>query len=100
MKVNFNAKLNDLHGQPMHFAENGKAVPMLLKHAAVEALLGQSNSLPDGEAKFKAYQMAERIMNAKGAVDMTPEDVTELKTKIGTQWGANVVGPSYKLLNG
>lgn len=100
MKVNFNAVLNSLNGTPHQWQEDGKTIPMQLKHIAVEALMGQSNSLPDGESKFAAFELAERIHKAKAPIDMTPDAVAELKKKIGTQFGANIVGPAFKALNG
>jgi hypothetical protein len=100
MKVNFNTPLLMLNGTPIQWADGDKLVGMQLKHAAIEALMSQSNSLPDGDQKFAAYQLAERIFKAKAPLDMTPEDVTSLKQKIGTQFGAHVVGPAFKALNG
>ncbi len=99
MKINFSTVLNDLNDNPLQFAEGGTLRPMELRDSAIEALMSTSNSLPDGEAKFKVYELAKRLHEG-GDIDLKPEEAALLKEKIGVAYGANVVGPSYELLNG
>lgn len=99
MKVNFDTELNALNGKPIQYADDGKVRGMQLRDAAVDALINQSNSLPDGEQKFRVFELCERIHKG-GEVEITPEEASEIKAKIGQAWGANIVGPAYRLLNG
>lgn len=99
MKINFSAVLCLLNGDAIQYQDRGDVRPMELRDASIEALMSTSNSLPDGETKFRAYQLASRLQ-VGGEVDLTPEEAVTIREKIGVAYGANVVGPAYLLLNG
>jgi hypothetical protein len=73
-----------------------------LKDAAIEALLatfGEADARTTGTEKFKRYNLAQKV-HAGGEVDLTPEEVSLIKERVGTGYNAAVVGAAYLLLNG
>jgi hypothetical protein len=99
MNIDFSAPLLDLNGRPIRYSDAGEQRDMQLRDACVDALMSTSGSLADGKAKFAVFELAERI-NKGGVSEVSPEEATLLKEKIGVAWTANVVGPAYRLLNG
>jgi hypothetical protein len=97
MKVNFDSKLLHLDGQVL----KNRDADFTLKSAAIEALMNiaESDRTAKGEDKFKRYELAVKV-NAGGEVEITPEEATLLKQRIGEVYGPAVIGPAYKLLNG
>lgn len=97
MKINFNTVLTHIDGEPL----KNKGKELTLKAASVEALMMilESDRSATGEAKFKCYELAAKV-HGGDEVEITPEDATLLKKRIGEAYGAAVVGPAYKLLNG
>lgn len=97
MIVNFDSNLPDLNGKPL--PKNDKeALP--LKDVCIEALMAMvMEERVNGETKFKRYELALKI-NKGGEIDVTPEEATMLKERIGTMFGPAVVGPAFKILNG
>jgi hypothetical protein len=97
MKVNFSAPLVGLDGKAL---QEGNAPPLTLGKACEMALVAatpQSQS-ETGEEKYKAWKLAQRV--ASGEHDISPEDASYLKLKIGHFFTTAVVGPAYDLLNG
>lgn len=103
MLINFNAAIVNIDGTPRTTMGKLDKVPrpVLLKDIVIPALLNRldGEGHTSGEEKFKHYQLAERII-AGGQVDLTPEEVVLVKERVGLGYGADVVGPAYKLLNG
>ena len=100
MKINFDSKLMGLDGKALVFIEGDTRRDMLLKDAAVEALMLQlvhENS--SGEEKLRRYELARKIYDG-GELDLTPEDVSLIKQRIGAGYSVAVVGSAFTLLNG
>lgn len=97
MKRNFSAVLKTIEGAPI--AKNGK--PFTLLNVAIEALLAAFDDEVSlsGEQKLARYNLALRIQNSDGVVEMTVEEVAQLKMLIGKAFAPLVVGQSYLLLD-
>lgn len=99
MKIDFSVPLKNLAGAPLLVRDGDQDVNMTLATAAVEALLAPGQQNEAGEQKFRAYQLAQRLYKA-GEVDISPEEASYLKEKIGAHYVPAVVGPCFVLLNG
>lgn len=96
MLRNFDQTMKDLEGKPIK-DENEKEIT--LKSIAVGALMA---SYPDeqnlsGEEKFKRYNLAVKI-NKGGEIEVSAEDISDLKKLIGKGFSVLAVGSAYKLL--
>jgi hypothetical protein len=100
MKVNFNLQLCDLNGQPYRKNDVEKTA-MTLKDATQEALFSilEADRNDSGAAKYARFQIAQKV-HGGGEVDLTPEEIAVIKARIGDAFGAAVVGPAFKILNG
>lgn len=108
MKVPITTVLHDIEGIPLRDAKvtdsEGKVLraerDFTLRKACTEALqaMNLSGDTPDGEERFKRYQLAIRIM-AEDEPDLSSEDITKLKRLIGLSFGTIVVGRAYELLD-
>ena len=101
MKIDFSTKINTIHGTPFQVPNGeGGTRDMELKDVCVEALYTPNPQSPDsGAEKFRLHQLAVKLHRG-GEIEISPEDVALVKDKIGTLYGANVVGPAYEILNG
>lgn len=96
MKINFDTTLKHIDGQDL---TDEKKKPIALKAVCIEALMQiVPNEHTSGTVKFERYQLAKKVNG--GEVEITPEEVTMLKERIGVVYGVAVVGPAYTLLNG
>lgn len=98
MKIDFSTVLQTLTGVAFQIKETDKERDMTLADASVEALLAPSQD-ETGQQKFEAYQLAAKV-NKAAEVELTPEEVAAIKSKIGAAYGPAVVGPAFTLLNG
>jgi hypothetical protein len=100
MKIDFGSVLKTLWGDPIQTSEGNDKRPMLLRDAAITALM-QPMEHEDGVSKFKCFNLAKRIHDqVEGELELEPAEAEFIKTRIGQSYGANVVGPSFVLLNG
>ena len=98
MKVDVDKMIEGLDGNGIPKDEKGE--PTLLKDVCVAALVSELPSdreKADGAEKFKRYILAGKI-NKGGVVELTADEVTMLKDRIGKGYGALVVGPAWTLL--
>jgi hypothetical protein len=71
MKVNLNKQFVDFNGNP---------VPESISDAIAKNLFfGNGVSADNADAKYAAYKLCSKIMNASGAVDLTAEELVLIK---------------------
>lgn len=102
MKVNFSQILNNINGKPLkHRDEEGNEGDLKLSDVCTNALmsLAEQDKNENGVKKFKRYQLATKI-HKQDEVEVTAEEVSLLKEKIGSLYGPAVIGPCYELLEG
>ena len=94
MKVNFSQVLLDLEGNALK--DGGKDVT--LGAMAAQALLAADPNTPEsGEEKARAYDVATKVYRG-GEVELSVEDVSLTKKKIGQHMTAIVVGQAFRML--
>lgn len=100
MKINVDQTIKNLEGEV--FKENDGITDMTLKKVLVRALVLQhpSDDKQTGDEKFALYQLASKITNAAGDLDVKPEDIISLKKRVGLMYSTAMVGPVYEILNG
>jgi len=84
MKVNFTKQLKDLSGNPIvEQYEEGKKNNVTLAFVCSAALLqGGEQEKMSWEEKLQRYELASKIRQAKGAIDVPAEDVTIIKKSL------------------
>jgi hypothetical protein len=101
MKRDFSAVLNNLEGEPF---KDDKGAELTLKKISVDAIgmpLKEDEQL-SGEAKFKLYDLASRIVTftkAAQPTELSAEEISTLKARIAKVYGILAVGPAFKLLD-
>lgn len=107
MKVDFTPKLVSITGESLEVMEKRgtkeKLVQMTLGSACSEAMLGMGpdDAKETGKSKFERWEIASKIVKAeksKKAIEMTVEDISQIKKRIGQMFGPLVVGPVYTVL--
>ncbi len=104
MKVDVTQTLTALSGEAVRepAAEDGeKGKEFTLRAACVNALMAvmeKDNNL-SGEDKLKSFELAKRIQNDPEP-DLTPEELTKIKDRVGKAYGPVIVGPVFTILNG
>ena len=102
MKIDFTVIMRELDtGAPIPDAQastKDKNVPLTLKAVAYRALLAQFQDEPaDGERSYRRYKVASKILDAEDPteVELTTEEVADLKKLIGKGWSPVVVGCAW-----
>lgn len=96
MLINLKSVITNLVGSP--FPESAvSSSPMTVKSAIVFVLV---NSIPgenlSGDEKFKLYQLAVKVHSEEDSVDLSVEDVSLIKNRIGTMFlSPEVIGDLY-----
>jgi len=107
MNINFKEMLLTLKGEPLEKLVKKETdevpvpVALSLGEACADALLGMTDSdrKESGTDKFKRWQLASKILEAE-KIELTAEDVTLIKDRVGKVYGPISVGPIYNLLEG
>lgn len=82
-------------------SQNKDEGALTLRYACVEALLFVPDpSRVPGEEQVKRFQMALKIQDAKGEVELEAEDITLLKKLCATRFGPTITGQVRMLLEG
>lgn len=98
MKINFAQEFKTFGGETLKDAEGNV---FNLKGVCATVLLGQQqNEKATGEEKMKRYELAKKIWDGDGVVDVKAEDITTLKKLIGESYLPLVVGQAYQMLEG
>ena len=96
MKVNFSAEITDLRGNPVKDGDENLTLGAVACSAML-AVMSTDQNLPSAE-KVRMFRLAQKAADG-GEVEVTAEDVVLLKDRIGTLYGALIVGRVYDLVN-
>lgn len=107
MKIDFNQELKAIDGETLLRTKRNRTtnameeVPATFQWAAVEALLTvqQNENNISGEDKAKRYDLALKIQEAKGPLDLPVEDVAFLKKLCDAHFTPLIVGQTRRLLD-
>ncbi len=77
-----------------------KTEPLTIRTVIGNALMQQvdGDANDTGEVKVKRWQLAQKVYGPD-EIELTAEDVTMAKDRIGKMYGAIVVGPAFSLLD-
>lgn len=117
MKIDFNKKFTELDGTiipesppTMEKNDNGEMVekkypPFTLRKACTNVLVmrqaderGREKQLT-GKEKVERYELAKKIHNSTGLVDLEAEEIALLKKLIGEIYPPITVGQSFEILD-
>lgn len=100
MKIDVNQTLKTMNGQVMKDDDGtGQIVDATLRMAMVNAILSPIEK-ESGMDKVKKFNLAKKIHDAESEVDLTVEEVSLIKERIGEVFPAIIVGQVFDLLEG
>jgi len=77
---------------------DGKVKIFPLKDAIVNAVLAPVKHDEKGVDKVKKYELAKKVQIADGNVELTIEDITLIKERVGEVYPPLIVGQVFELL--
>ena len=101
MKIDLNVKINNLRGIAIKLEIDGILVDCTLLDVCVEALLClfESERNEAGKSKYKRWKLAENLMKSvSGIVELTVEELAQIKERVGKRYGPAIIGPAYAML--
>jgi hypothetical protein len=102
VKVDFDAVIKDMDGVPIPDARRTEGEPrvLTLKAVCVNGLLAtETDKNVSGQEKLRRFNLAQRV-NAGGEQNLSAEDVTLIKDRVGAFYVTLVVGRAFALLDG
>ena len=102
MIINFARVLKTVYGHPIKEKGEAGEFPFTLGSACVAALVYPYPNEQDisGKEKFERHIIAEKIAGSKGEIEFCVEDMALIKRLIAKLYGANILGPVFKLIDG
>ena len=102
MKVDFDTILKSISGE--NLKEDDEKTDLKLSVPCINSLLisapqKQGERPEEGRAKLLRYKLAKKIYSG-GVIDVTAEEISLLKQKIGEVFGPALVGPAFEVLEG
>jgi len=94
MTKNLDIPVHDLDGEQAIDRVRGVDRPATVKHFIVNALALVNGEQVSGEEKMRRYKLAMRL-NEGGEQDLTPEDLSLIKSVIGVMYAPLIVGQIY-----
>lgn len=97
MKVDFNTPIKDIKGVVV---KNGQD-DLTLESIACTVLLGVAagDENIDPKVKIRRFKLAVKLSEGKGEVDLSAEDIADLKALIGKNYAPLVVGRAFEILD-
>jgi hypothetical protein len=98
MLIDVTQTLKTLSGQVMKDVdENQNAIDATLRLAIVNALLAPTKGQESGVDKVKKYELAKKVYT-QDSVELSAEDITLIKSRIGEVFQVNIVGQCFEML--
>ena len=100
MLLCLNVMLTDIDG--VELKDDRKNLPLTLRASVLSALTAtyRGDESLDGVEKLKRWELALKIKNSPDPVELTIDEIVEIKKLISKMFGTVVVGQAYKLLEG
>ena len=104
MRINMNQSIKDWEGNEIVLPkslDSDEKESLILRHVCLNCLgaVHEDEKNLSGEEKFKRNGIAMNIVNSKnGVVDLSSEQISELKKLIGKLYGPVVVGSTWNML--
>jgi len=103
MKINVTTVLKAFNGTPHKDFAEGRTTEndLTLKTAIVNSLTAIFNDeKPNGEESFKRGQLAHRVYNSNSDIELTAENIADIKRLVGKYYGPAIVFAAYTILEG
>lgn len=97
MKINLQTKLVDLNKSEI---KNEKGEVVVVKTILTQALLMGGQDEKDSTVKYNRWKLLNQINDAKDEIDLTPEQLVELKKLTNETYGVLIFGQISDVLNG
>ena len=97
MKVNIDQDIKTFNGIKI----SGNLYPegMKLKDVCIEALLSQDpNEKTPAAKKIERYELSKKIWKAENSIDLTIEEIGQIKQLTGNVFAPLIVGRAYEML--
>lgn len=94
MKIDFSQKLCNLDGQPLKDGDKDVTLSLVASTALLQADPDDKSSGPE---KARCFDVAQRVYKG-GVCEVSAEEITLIKDKIGRAYSPIVVGPAYRFL--
>lgn len=95
MKINFNKSIYAINGEVLKDGDKDAK----LKDLTIAALMFNDEKA-SGNEKFKRWNLAKKIYDAKDEIDVPAEEIALIKDLIGKAFMTSVVGSVYSILEG
>lgn len=99
MLIKVDTPLRNMDGNVMKDNVDGEAVDANLKMAMVNAILSPVER-ESGMDKVKKYELAKKIHDATDEVELSVEDVSLIKERVGDVFPALITGQVWSMLEG
>jgi len=99
MVIKVDTPLKNMEGAVMKDMIDGEAVDATLRMAMVNAILSPVEK-ESGTEKVKKYELAKKIHNATDEVELSAEETTLIKGRVGEVFPVIIVGQVFDLLEG
>lgn len=96
MKRNLKRDVTDFDGNPIKIGDDVLTVDKAVKQALLSHGPGDDSEPPD--RKFGRWKLAERIHSSPSDVELSAEEIADIKKRIAGLWPAAVVGPVFMAL--
>jgi hypothetical protein len=98
MKIDFDKPILGFKGEAIRDGETDFTLGFVASSALLASFPDERDL--DGKEKYKRYKLADKISSANGSgVDLSAEEITDLKKLIGKAFAPLVVGRAYDLLD-
>jgi hypothetical protein len=96
MKIKIDEAIKTLEGKPIKEGKEAITVKDILLQACTAHL--QEDAQMQGTEKFKLYNLAQKINGQKKDIELTVEEVSLLKDRVGKAFNVLVVGQVWTAL--
>lgn len=98
MKIDLSTIIHDLNGKPVVLVDSEE--PLTVKETLEKSLIGGDPQNQDVSVKYKRYQLLIRIKETEKIIDLSSEEITDLKKLIAQVWHITTFGRVVDILEG
>lgn len=98
MKLNLNTTLIGLNGSPIKDGDKDATLGVIAARALATPLERDKGSQP--ESVITRWRLAMKLQIGAPDTELSPEQVTEVRSRIAEVFALEVAGPALELLNG
>ena len=96
MKINVNQVLKSFDGKVIKDAGNDVMLSEVITRALIEPMKDES---PNGNDSLRRHLLAQRVFEAKDDVEVSVEELSEIKNRVGSYFYAMISAPALLLID-